>query len=123
MGGWWELTCLYTDPGQNYGHLYLALVLKFSGRDRPVSPYSCPRRDDDVGPRKIVVRMGGHTRMSYPAEAQANRNLLVDMKCSRTPHFRSQSQTQPTSTYYICLHKIRYGNFTWTHFLIMRNLI
>ena len=30
-----------------------------------------------------------------PAEAQTNRNLLVDMKCSRTPHFRSNDSTSP----------------------------
>ena len=51
--------CSISDPGSDYSHQYRALVLEISARGRLVLPYSCPRRDDDVGPRKTVVRTDG----------------------------------------------------------------
>jgi hypothetical protein len=48
-----------SDPSQDYGYLYRALVPEISARDGPVPIYSFPRRDDDVGPRKTVVLTDG----------------------------------------------------------------
>jgi hypothetical protein len=48
-----------SGPGQDYGHTYQALVLEFSAQDGLVLPYSCSRPDDDVAPRRTVVRMDG----------------------------------------------------------------
>jgi len=52
-------TLTIADTGQDCGRLYRALVLKISARNVPVPPYSCPRRDDDVGPRKTVIWTDG----------------------------------------------------------------
>jgi hypothetical protein len=72
-----------SDPSHDYGHLYWALVVKISTRDELVRPYSCPRRDEHVGPRKNVVRTGGWELCRYHYLDRGHRDNHADT-CLRT---------------------------------------
>jgi len=99
--------CSISDPGSDYSHQYRALVLEISARGRLVLPYSCPRRDDDVGPRKTVVRTDGWEPW---------------------PHARArQHQTQgkppgqiPSQQYWVLILQVR--RTSWPGVMLMREL-
>jgi len=84
-----------SDPSQDYGHLCRALVLEISARDGPVPLYSCPRRDDDVGPRKTVVQTDGWEPWYYSYEP---RSAATDRCLSGRPFSGSSSQGNSTSS-------------------------